>query len=355
LNQYHHLPIAAEALFLKGRIQLDQGEEEKAAVAWLQALYEYPQAETAEGTKQRLFILLEKDWGDYTKEITAIANHKAEGDTTSRLLSLIKQLYKIDDEKLDKALAELQLQFLSRFPNYAYADEVEILYAHNISTRSAKSGIFVFEKLLTLYPNSAYHAESLLATADLQASLKRYDAAAKNYKKLIHDYPQHKLVKRAYKSLATIQEKEQEDYVGAVQSLNNIVKLFPEDVMSLEALQTIAELQAGKLKDPRSAIQSLRKIAKMFPSHEKEAIQALKDAARIARRRLKDYTLYTQILQQVVSSFSKTDAAPRALYDLADFTENKLKNRKDAQNYYLQLIREYPKHKLAEKARKRLE
>lgn len=355
LKQYNHLPIAADALFLKGRIQLSQGKEEKAAVAWLQVLYEHPRSETAFSAKQHLLILLEKDWDDYAQEITAIINHKIKGEKASRLLSLIKQLYKINDKKLDKALAELQLQFLSRFPNYAYVDEVQILYAHNLATTSAKSGAFAFEKVLTLYPNSAYRAEALLATADLQRkSLKQYDNAVENYKKLIHAYPRHKLVKRAYKNLALIQEKQQKDYAGAVQSLNKIVKLFPKDDMALGALQTVADLQAGKLKDPHAAVLSLRKLAKMFPNHEKEAIEALKDAAKIARKKLKDNVLYTNILQQVVKDFSKTNAAPRALYDLADFTENKLNNRKGAQDYYLQLIRQYPNHKLAEKARKRL-
>ncbi|WP_038248079.1 tetratricopeptide repeat protein [Ghiorsea bivora] len=355
LNQYNHLPIAADALFLKGRILLNQDEEEKAAVTWLQVLYEYPQSETAISAKQRLLILIEKDWDDYTKEITAIINHKIKGEKTSRLLSLIKQLYKIDDKNLDNALADLQIQFLSRFPNYPYVDEVQILYAHNIATTSAKSGVFAFEKLLTLYPNSAYRAEALLATADLQQKeLKQYDEAVTNYKKLIREYPRHTLVKRAYKNLALIQMKHQKDYAGAVQSLNKIVQLFPKDEMSLWALQTAADLQEGKLKDPFSAVQSLRKLAKMFPNYEKEAVKALKDAAKIARKKLKDNNLYTQILQQVVKDFSKSEAAPRALYDLADFTEKKMNNRKDAQNYYLQLIRQYPTHKLAEKARKRL-
>ena len=355
LKQYNHLPIAADALFLKGRILLNQGEEEKAAVAWLQVLYEYPHSETAIGTKQRLLILIEKDWDDYAKEVTAIINHKVKGKKAARLLSLIKQLYKIDDKDVNKALADLQIQFLSRFPNYPYVDEVQILYAHNIATTSAKSGVFAFEKLLTLYPNSAYRAEALLATADLQQkSLKQYDKAVTNYKKLIREYPRHTLVKRAYKNLALIQEKHQKDYKGAVQSLNKIIQLFPKDEMSLWALQTAADLQEGKLKDPLAAVQSLRKLAKMFPTHEKEAIEALKDAAKIARKKLKDNALYTQILQQVVKDFSKSEAAPRALFDLADFTEKKMNNPKAAQDYYLQLIRQYPTHKLAKKARERL-
>jgi len=355
LKQYNHLPIAADALFLKGRILLNQGEEEKAAIAWLQVLYEHPRSEAAISAKQRLLILIEKDWDDYAKEITAIINHKIKGKKTARLLSLIRQVYDIDDKDVDKALAELQLEFISRFPNDAHVDEVQVLYAHNIAVSSAKSGVFAFEKLLTLYPNSGYRAEALLASADLQRKpLKQYDKAVANYKKLIREYPRSTLVKRAYKNLALIQEKEQKDYAGAVQSLNKIVKLFPKDKMALEALQTMADLQAGKLKDPHAAVLSLRKLAKMFPDHEKEAIEALKDAAKIARKKLKDNELYTQILRQVVQDFSKNEAAPKALYDLADFTEKKLNKPKEAQDYYLQLIRQYPTHKLAEKARKRL-
>ncbi|MCF6208607.1 MAG: tetratricopeptide repeat protein [Ghiorsea sp.] len=354
LNQYNHLPIAAEALFLKGRILLGQGEEEAAAIAWLQVLYEHPRSETAIGAKQRLFILIENDWDDHAKDINAIIKHKVKGKKAARLVSLIRQLYKIEDKKLDKALAQLQIQFLYRFPNSRRADEVQTLLAHNLATQSAKSGSFEFEKLLTLYPNSAYRAEALLATADLQLKpLKQYDKAASNYKKLVREYPRHKLVKHAYKNLALIQEKHQKDYAGAVQNLSKIIKLFPKDEMSLWALQKMADLQESRLKDPKSAVYTLSKLAKMFPSHKKESIEALKDAAKIARKKLKDKDLYKQMQLQIVKEFSNSDAAPKALYALADFTEKKLDNRKDAQNYYLQLIRQYPEHKLAAKARKR--
>ena len=355
LNQYNHLPIAAEALFLKGRIQLGQGDEELAAISWLQVLYEYPRSETAIGAKQRLLILIEKDWDDHAKDINAIINHKIKGKKAARLVSLIRQLYKIDDKKLDQALAQLQIQFLYRFPNYRYVDEVQVLLAHNLATQSAKSGAFEFEKLLTLYPNSAYRAEALLATADLQLKpLKQYDKAVANYKNLIREYPRHKLVKNAYKNLALIQEKHQKDYAGAVQSLSKIIKLFPKDEMALWALQKTADLQESRLKDPKAAVYTLSKLAKMFPNHKKESIAALKDAAKIARKKLKDKDLYKQMQLQIVKEFSSSDAAPKALYALADFTEKKLDNRKDAQNYYLQLIRQYPEHKLAAKARKRL-
>jgi len=51
LEQYRHLPIAAKAQFLKGRLLLSQGDEEKAAIAWLQVWYEYPESESAIGAK----------------------------------------------------------------------------------------------------------------------------------------------------------------------------------------------------------------------------------------------------------------------------------------------------------------
>ncbi|MDX8383078.1 MAG: hypothetical protein R8M45_03285, partial [Ghiorsea sp.] len=52
LSVYHDLPIAAEALFFKGRVQLTLGMEEAAAVSWLQVIYEFPESDIVFNAEQ---------------------------------------------------------------------------------------------------------------------------------------------------------------------------------------------------------------------------------------------------------------------------------------------------------------
>ncbi len=355
-SRYHQLPIVADALFLKGEILLDEGEEEAAGITWLQVLYVYPSADIALQAKTRLQQLLKKDWDDYSETIQAIIGKQpTDTDPAMRLLALIRQLYKIDDKKVDQALVDLQLGFLRQFPTHPYVDEVQVLLAHTKAAHSAKSGVFEFEKLLALYPGSSYRPEAMLAIADLQRTeLKQYDKAATYYTKLIQAYPKHPLRKYAYTHLAWIQAKEQKDYPLAVSTLQTLVKQFPKDELSLKGLQHMADLQEKRLKQPQAAIQTLSKLARMFPDHPEDAIDALRHAAKLARKKLNNPEIYKNMLLQIAKDFPQSDAAPKALYTWAEFAEKKLNDSKEAQTYYLELIRLYPNSKQAEKARKRL-
>jgi len=198
----------------------------------------------------------------------------------------------------------------------------------------------------------------LLAKADLQQKeLKLYAKAVENYKLFIHEYPKHTLVKEAYKNLAYTLEKEMDDYPAAIENLQKIVQLYPNDEAALAALQTIARLQEDKLKQPRQAVTSLRKLALTFrtePKHEEACLDALDDASKLARKKLKDNTLYAEVLTQIVRDFPKSKDAPEALYDLAELTEKDLHNPRGARDLYMQIIKNYPGHKYAKKASKRI-
>ncbi|MDQ6988789.1 MAG: tetratricopeptide repeat protein [Mariprofundaceae bacterium] len=352
-NIYPDLDYAAEVLFLRGKIHRLHNNEEQAALAWLQALHEFPDAEISTNTRQRLADLLKKDWDDYAEQITPLFNSVQSADKATRLSHLINQLYQIEDKKLAQASLQLQASFLKRFPQDNHADEVQVLMAHNLGSGSAESGVYAFKKLLALYSNSSYRVESMLAIADLQRlRLKEYDNAAHGYKTLIEQHPTHQLTQYAYQNLALTLNKHLRNYDEAINVYTSIIALYPEDPMTLSALQMIAKLQEKKTGAPRKAVATLRQLATMFEG--KEAVQALEQAMKICERKLKDQMLLMEVQEQLVRDFPDSKAAPLALYDMAQYAEKELKDPNQALSLYQQFIQQYPEHKKAKEARKHL-
>ena len=350
---YSDLPITSEAMLLKGQMLAKQNHPEAAVVAWLQTMYEFPKSDTSLKARRSILDTIKSDWDDEADVVEGIIKHVPSKDIASRLRSLINQLYPINDQDIVQALTLLQLDFLKRFSDDPHADEVQILLAHNMGAESAESGIFGFRKLLTLYPESSYRAEAMLAIADLQRlRLKAYQKAADNYKVLIAQYPEHKLAKLAYENLALTQAEHLKSYPEAIATNQKIVELYPEDKVSLKALQNIAKLQRSKTDEPEQAIATLRKLATMF--HGFEAPEALHDAIKIAEKKLKNEKLAFEIRQQLVNDYPQSDEAPEALFDMAEYAEQS-GDAAQAKALYTKLINQYPSEKsLVRKARERI-
>jgi TolA-binding protein len=349
---FNDLPISSEALFLKGIILQKQGNDEAAALAWLQNIYEFPKSDNVKTTQTHLSDLLDKDWGKFNSEIRAVMKEIPQTDRPARLKSLISQLYPINDKKLTQSLVALQIDFLKRYPNSVYADEIQVLLAHNLGTNSAEGAVFGFKKLLALFPNSSYRPEAMLAIADLQRiRLKVYDNAASSYQSLIQEYPRHPLAKNAYENLALTQEKHLKDYPAAIVTFNSIVKLYPKDNVSLNALQRMAKLQESKTKQLGDAVASLRLLATSF--HGEDGIKALEAATKIAQRKLKDDALTIEIQEQIIRDYKDTDAAPKAMFTKAELVESK--DPAQARQMYQSFVTAYPKHQLTSKAIKKLQ
>ncbi len=346
LHIYSDLPIAAEAMQLKGDMLAKQNNTEAATVAYLQTIYEFPNTPSARQSKKKVLALVAEDWSEEEKTIQHIAKSVPDGNTATRLRLLSSALYPIENKEMVVALTLLQLDILKRFPDDPHIDEVQVLLAHNMGADSAKAGIFGFKKLLALYPNSNYRPEAMLAIADLQRiRLKDYEKAEKNYQTLINSYPEHQLTKHAYVHLADTQANHLKKYTEAVETYATIVQLYPNDTVSLKALQHKANIEAKKLKAYQQAVVSLRQLATMF--HSFEATDALKDAIKIAEKKLKDDALAFDIRQQLVRDYPNSDIAPKALFNMAEY--------KNDTTLYEQFLSQYPDHKLAKKVREKLQ
>lgn len=354
LAVFSDLKVASEALFIKGQLQQKQGNEEDAAVTWLQILYEYPGADIENTTQQHLTALIEKDLKKFEEVLQPISKKVSQdSDKATRITKLIRQLYPINDTNITKALITLQLDFLSRFPDDIHADEIQVLLAHNLGADSAESGVYGFKKLLALYPNSFYRPESMLAVADLQRNrLRTYDKATKNYTLLIQEYPKHTLAKNAYKNLALTYEENLKQYQDAIKTYDTIVALYPKDKVALNALQHIATLQERKTNQVPESIATLRKLATMF--HGTEAPQALDHAITLADKKLKDAMLTLAIREELLRKYPDSEEAPQAMYEMGVYAEEVEKDPTKARDIYQKFVLKYPEHKLAKRAAKRL-
>ena len=349
LATYHDLEIASEALYLRGVIQFKQGHYEQTAVTWLQTAYEYPNTDAALNAEKKLKDLVGSDWEKHADQTLAILNNVGTGNIPTRLSKLISQLYPIDDKEVTKPLVLLQVDFLKRFSDDTHADEVQVLLAHSLGVESPESGIFGFKKFLSLFPHSSYRPEAMLAIGDLQRlRLKNYEKAVQNYAKLIEDYPNHSLTIHAHENLATTYETHLKLYYEALAAFETIVQKYPEDKLALTALQHIATLQEKKTSQVPEAVVTLRKLATMF--HGDEAVEALETAIKIADRKLKDAALVLEIQNQLIKDYPDSDAAPAAMYDMAETAEKNGQGK----DLYQKFIDKYPDHKYAKKAQKKL-
>ncbi len=353
LALYNGSAVAAEALLIKGNMLYRQGDKSDAGVTWLQVVYEHPSSAAAGKAKQALYSLMDNDdWQRHTQEIKAILKNVPNKKRAARIKELIRQLSAIENPKIAEALVLVQLDFLKRFPTNQYAAEVQLLLAHNLSVESAESGIYAFKKLLALYPRSMHCPESMYAIAELQRIPQRnYEQAIKYYARATHSYPKHRFAKLAYNQMALTYEKDINDYPKAIDAYKKVIRNYSKDQTTLFALQHTAKIYQQKLDQPLNAVKTLRKIGDQFKGED--AIKALERGIIIADKYLEDPALSTAIKNQLIHNFPRSEEAPELLFEMAEDAADE-NNPKKATKLYKNFIQQYPKHKLATKARERM-
>ena len=351
ISIYSESDVVADALFLKGEVLYRRDMPEFALMSWLQVIYQYPKSNAAVLARQKALGLVEDSFEEYRQNIGEIVDAKPTEDASTNLATLITKLYAIKNEDIVIALTDLERYFLNSYPSHKLIDEVLVLYAHCISMESAESGIFVFEKLIKLYPNSLYRPEAMLAVADLEGSrMGNYQSAADKYRTLIKEYPNHDMVKFAYSNLANILQNELESHEEAASILKTIIKLYPQDKLALKALRTLADMQQKDLEVPIEAVKTLQQLAHTFPNNE-EAKPALIDAIDIAEEAEGDPELYISVQEQFVKSFPNAEEAPPILFNIGEFIDQTLHDRIRAKEVFRRFINLYPWHDLAADAR----
>jgi len=323
-------------------------------VDFLRIVYEYPDSKLAlkaksaflEGAAKKLPGRLKAAESDLVKTPQS-------QDKTERLALLIEKLASsMEDSLYDTSVEEVR-RFQVRFPDYPASDKIQWSLGQ-LHEKAGKSGaaLLAYRKLMSVYPDSGLLADAQFSIGTLYAdSLKDYKQAIDAFLEVVDKYPDSAKVQAALQRAAQLYSDRLKQYELAVELDQKIVKLFPKTDAALKAFKDAAMLQRERLKQPAEAIKTDQDLAAMFaPS----AVEALLDAATIARKDLTDYKQEVEIRHGIAKNYPASKDAAEQLFEAAYVAETDLKDTEQATTLYKELQTNFPISKQAKKAGDRL-
>ncbi|HVE12080.1 MAG TPA: tetratricopeptide repeat protein [Elusimicrobiota bacterium] len=345
--------FADEALRLKADLFERQGDPKSAVMAYLRLLCEAPSSKLAFPAKRAMMDIVDRKFERRLKPVFGELDRGMDaGDKSARLAALFKKLVDQTDDALYEPLVLEFEEFSARFPEYPKADELTMVLGelHGKKGKYA-SAILAYQKLLSVYPASAFKPRSQRLIGDVLANnLKDYNKAIDAYQEVVNRYADSEEARTSYEQIARIEEQLKQ-YDLAIDIDEKIVKLYPSTDAALRAYNGEARLLAEQLNRPGQAIETYGKLADMFKASPLAA-RALKAGAAIAHKQ-KDFSTELALDERIAKDIPESAEAPEALYAAADICENELQNPEKAIELYNQLSARYPAHKLARKARSR--
>lgn len=354
IADYEGDPVSGEALVLLAEVLYKKGDHEEAAIAYLRALHEFPDAPSVFAVKKSYLELVDKKIGKKLKpamtEAAKVADSKA---ASERLGELWHRLTAQAAEPLEKPLAKELLRLQARFPDNPQGDRVVNDLALLRSANSQhSSALLAHKKLLALYSESALRPASQWALGEGFERIKEYDRAIDSYQSLISQYPQTPQVLPAMEATARLLEDKKRSYDLALEVHEKIISSFPKNQGALKSFRAKARLEREKLKKPAEAVKTLQALTQQFGAQD--GFDALRDAAAIARKDLKDYQLEADLRSRAAKDYQDLKDAADELYAAAEIYADDLEDPAKAAATYREVASKFPTHKLAKKAEARL-
>lgn len=355
VQQHPESPMKPEALFLLASLRQKKGDYKPALVDLLRLLYEYPGSKMSLQAKSAFLDLSDKKLARRLKPAAGdLVKTPESEDKSQRLALLVEKLSGgMEDSLYDPTVEEIR-RFQLRFPDYPESDKIQWSLArlHEKASRHA-AALLAHRKLLAVYPQSPFRPQAQFAIANLYAeSLKDYKKAIEAYQELVEKYPQASEVLPSLERTAQLFSDKLGQYELAVEIDEKIVKLFPKTDGALKALQMEAKLQRDRLNGPAEAIKTWLRLAGMFGYPA--ALEAFQNAAKIARRDLKDYGREAELRRKFASDFPNVKEAAPELFAAAEIYEDDLKDGAKAAEAYKEVAAKFPGTKLAGKAQDRV-
>ncbi|MBI3553842.1 MAG: tetratricopeptide repeat protein [Elusimicrobia bacterium] len=347
-------PMRPDALYLLAGLRQKRGDVKGGLVDLLRLVYEYPESKHAMKAKSDFLDGAGRKFSRRLKaaEEELVKTPKSE-DKAERLALLCEKLGGSMEDSLYEASVEEIHRFETRFADYAGADKVEFSLAglHAAGGRSVMA-LVAYQKLLAVRPDSALRPKAQFAVGAVYAdSLKDYKKAIEAFSEVVEKYPGSPEVLASLQRSSQLYSDRLKQYQLAVEVDEKIVKLFPKTDGALAALKDAAKLQRERLKAPGDAIKTDQRLAAMFPT---AGVDALREAAAIARKDLKDYKQEVEIRRAIAKSYASAKEAPEELYAAAEVCEDDLKDNEQALSLYKELGTSFPGTKQAKKAAERL-
>jgi tetratricopeptide (TPR) repeat protein len=354
-RRYPDAPQVPEALFLRASLQQKKGDWQPAMAALLRLIHENAGSKIELRAKSAYLELVDKKGSRRQRPalnaLVAVPDLASKGD---RLSAVWQKLADTAPDAIYEPAADEIRSVFARFPDLKDGDKLQAALArlHAANNKPAAS-MLSWRKLLALYPESAQRSAAQMTIGDLYSdALRDPKKAIDAYQELVEKYPKAPEVQAALENSARLFDDKLRQYGLAVEMHEKVVKLFPKTPASLKALRSIAKLQRDRLGSPGDAMKTLARLSSMHGGQE--GVDALLQAADIARRDLKDFSRQAEYLRKVSDDYASAQEAPQALYDAAGVYEDSLKDNAKAVELYKEVASKFPSHKLAKRSSDRV-
>tara|TARA_Y100000588_G_scaffold394011_1_gene512344 strand:- start:561 stop:1904 length:1344 start_codon:yes stop_codon:yes gene_type:complete len=337
---------------------IDQGKWNEVEVALLKFVYLYPNSELRNTVIENGFILLEEE--DYyqsnkNKLLTMLQEAPNSGEIQDRYFKFLSGIHALRDPKLKRLFKREAWEYLRLYSNVPRASKALMgLAGVEVSNNAHHSALMIYEKLMTMHPESHEFSTALFQAGKLkQEQFNEENEAVENFRQFLMQFPEHRFVSEAQYRIATISDQNFNDWTTAIGEYEKVVTHYPINVFTIPSLLRIGEIQAIKLRREEDAIATYNRIASEYPDSTVNVIIALQRAGKLYEKS-KEYEEAIAQYMAVYEKYPGTEGALVTLEKCAVIYEKKIKRKDKAVEKLNIIVKEYPGTKKAKKAAKRI-
>lgn len=348
-------PAVKDAMLMQARLYLRAQENGYAAVTLFKLRNLYPQMDTnllnplmAEAVQS-----VQANKRDTATKLFTTTLSSDEKSNAQREAQALYGLSKLAGRGIYVPAAEAFESFFVRYPSYEENDKVELWYGDlHRENGNYLAAVSQYKKAADLYPDTPYKAASLRLIGDIYAdNLKDTAAATAAYTRVLREFDGSSETGIVYKHMAILDENNKQ-YDSALINYDKAIELLGATPAAYEAHRGKADVYV-KTKDYAAAYNGLIQTASLFGADEEKSTSTLREAAKIAKKHLRDNAKYTQALEKALLAHPAGPHAAQLMYDLGQAYETAGRNTQ-AVEMYKKLVINYPTDKLSSRAQGRL-
>ncbi len=348
-------PAVKDAMLMQARLYLRAQENGYAAVTLFKLRNMFPQTDMNLLTPLMADALqsVQADKRDAATNLFMATRSADEKSAAGREAQALYALSKLQGRGIYAPGAEAFESFFVRYPSYEENDKVELWYGDfHRENGNYLAAVSQYKKAAELYPNTPYKAASLRLIGDIYAdNLKDTASATAAYTRVLREFEGSAETGIVYKHMAILDENNKQ-YDGALINYDKAIELLGATPAAYEAYRGKADVYA-KTKNYAAAYNTLHQTAALFGSDEAKSTASLRQAAKIAKKQLRDHTKYTQSLEKALLAHPSGPNAAQLMFDVGQAYETAGKNAQ-AVEMYKKLIINYPTDKLSSRAQGKL-
>lgn len=348
-------PAVKDAMLMQARLYLRAQENGYAAVTLFKLRNLYPQTD-ASLLNPLMAEAVQSVQANKRDTATNLFTATVSGEDKSNAQREAQALYrlsKLSGRGIYAPGTEAFESFFVRYPSYEENDKIELWYGDfHRENGNYLAAISQYKKAAELYPNTPYKAASLRLIGDIYAdNLKDTASATAAYTRVLREFNGSSETGIVYKHMAILDENNKQ-YDSALINYDKAIELLGATPSAYEAYRGKADVYT-KTKDYASAYDTLTQTASLFGADEEKSTATLREAAKIAKKNLRDQAKYAQALEKALVAHPSGPHAAQLMFDLGQAYETAGKNAQ-AVEMYKKLIINYPTDKLSSRAQGRL-